>query len=79
MTMLSAILPLPEDFDELGLAGFLRGRATEFVRGRSISLPAPFHSFCGREKRSNDGAAGRHPEDHPRQAEGRRAYPCGGS
>ena len=33
LTMLSAILPLPEDFDELGLAGFLRGRATEFVAG----------------------------------------------
>lgn len=41
MTMLSAILPLPEDFDELGLAGFLRGRATEFVRGRSIAIPVP--------------------------------------
>ena len=37
MTMLSAILPLPEDFDELGLAGFLRGRATEMVRVASIS------------------------------------------
>ncbi len=34
MTMLSAILPLPEDFDELGLAGFLRGRATEFIPGQ---------------------------------------------
>ena len=41
LTMLSAILPLPEDFDELGLAGFLRGRATEFVPGRSIRMPVP--------------------------------------
>ena len=41
LTMLSAILPLPEDFDELGLAGFLRGAPTELVRGRSISLAVP--------------------------------------
>lgn len=41
MTMLSAILPLPEDFDELGLAGFLRGRATELVRARTNGLAVP--------------------------------------
>jgi UbiD family decarboxylase len=39
--MLSAILPLPEDVDELAFAGFLRGAATELVPGRSISLPVP--------------------------------------
>ncbi len=41
LTMLSAILPLPEDFDELGLAGFLRGRATELVRAKSLDLAVP--------------------------------------
>ena len=39
--MLSAILPLPEDMDELAFAGFLRGAATELVPGRSISIPVP--------------------------------------
>ncbi|MBA3554201.1 MAG: UbiD family decarboxylase [Gemmatimonadales bacterium] len=39
--MLAAILPLPEDVDELAFAGFLRGAATELVPGRSISFPVP--------------------------------------
>jgi UbiD family decarboxylase len=39
--MLSAILPLPEDFDELAFAGFLRGAPTELVRGTSVSLEVP--------------------------------------
>jgi 4-hydroxy-3-polyprenylbenzoate decarboxylase len=39
--MLSAVLPLPEDVDELGFAGFLRGSATRLVRGRTIPLAVP--------------------------------------
>ena len=39
--MLSAVLPLPEDVDELAFAGFLRGSATRLVRGRSIPLAVP--------------------------------------
>ena len=39
--MLAAILPLPEDFDELGFAGFLRGAPTELVPGASIGIPVP--------------------------------------
>jgi 4-hydroxybenzoate decarboxylase subunit C len=39
--MLAAILPLPEDVDELAFAGFLRGRPTELVRGSSIGIPVP--------------------------------------
>lgn len=41
ITMLSAVLPLPEDVDELAFAGFLRGAATRLVRGRSIPLAVP--------------------------------------
>ncbi|HSC57958.1 MAG TPA: UbiD family decarboxylase [Gemmatimonadales bacterium] len=41
VTMLSAIFPLPEDFDELGFAGYVRGQATRLVRGRSIALDVP--------------------------------------
>ncbi len=39
--MLAAILPLPEDVDELAFAGFLRGSPTLMVPGRSIGLEVP--------------------------------------
>ena len=41
ITMLAAILPLPEDVDELAFAGFLRGTPTRMVRARSIGLEVP--------------------------------------
>ncbi len=39
--MLSAIMPLPEDVDELAFAGFLRGAAVPLVQARSIGLRVP--------------------------------------
>jgi len=39
--MLAAILPLPEDVDELAFAGFLRGAPVPLVRCRSIQLRVP--------------------------------------
>jgi 4-hydroxy-3-polyprenylbenzoate decarboxylase len=39
--MLAAILPLPEDMDELAFAGFLRGHPTELVRATSLGIPVP--------------------------------------
>jgi 4-hydroxy-3-polyprenylbenzoate decarboxylase len=39
--MLAAILPLPEDVDELAFAGFLRGSATELTPAHSIGLHVP--------------------------------------
>jgi len=42
--LLSAIAPLPEGFDELAFAGLLRGRATEVVRGKTVSLDVPARS-----------------------------------
>jgi 4-hydroxy-3-polyprenylbenzoate decarboxylase len=39
--MLSAILPLPEDVDELAFAGFLRGAPTEMVRARTMDMLVP--------------------------------------
>ncbi len=42
--MLSAILPLPEDFDEIAFAGFLRGRPLPMVRARTIPLLVPAHA-----------------------------------
>ena len=44
VTMLSAIFPLPEDFDELGFAGYVRGAPTRLVRGRSVALDVPAHA-----------------------------------
>lgn len=39
--MLSAILPLPEDMDELAFAGFLRGSATRMVHAASMDMLVP--------------------------------------
>jgi 4-hydroxy-3-polyprenylbenzoate decarboxylase len=39
--MLSAILPLPEDMDELAFAGFLRGAPTRLVQAISIGMQVP--------------------------------------
>lgn len=41
VTMLSAIFPLPEDFDELGFAGYVRGAPTRFAPGRATGLRIP--------------------------------------
>ena len=41
ITMLSAILPLPEDMDELAFAGFLRGAPTRMVRAVSMDMLVP--------------------------------------
>ncbi|MGH7586408.1 MAG: UbiD family decarboxylase [Gemmatimonadales bacterium] len=41
VTMLSAIFPLPEDFDELGFAGYVRGAPTWLVPGRATTLRVP--------------------------------------
>jgi 4-hydroxybenzoate decarboxylase subunit C len=39
--LLATVAPLPENIDEAMFAGFLRGRRTEFVRGRSIGIDVP--------------------------------------
>jgi 4-hydroxybenzoate decarboxylase subunit C len=39
--MLAAILPLPEDVDELAFAGFLRGAPVPMARGRSVDMLVP--------------------------------------
>jgi 4-hydroxy-3-polyprenylbenzoate decarboxylase len=41
LTMLAAILPLPEGMDELSIVGFIRGSATRLVRARTNSLMVP--------------------------------------
>lgn len=39
--MLSAIFPLPEGFDELAVAGWIRGAATPMAKARSLELLVP--------------------------------------
>jgi 4-hydroxy-3-polyprenylbenzoate decarboxylase len=39
--LMATIAALPEGIDEAMFAGFLRKKRTEFVRGRSISVPVP--------------------------------------
>ncbi|PYS54286.1 MAG: 4-hydroxybenzoate decarboxylase [Acidobacteria bacterium] len=41
MLMLSAILPLPEDFDEIAFAGFLRGKGVPMVRAKTLDMMVP--------------------------------------
>jgi 4-hydroxy-3-polyprenylbenzoate decarboxylase len=41
ITMLSGILPLPEDLDEFLFAGFLRREAVELVKCQTVDLEAP--------------------------------------
>ncbi|MFZ5623141.1 MAG: UbiD family decarboxylase [Gemmatimonadota bacterium] len=41
LTMLAAILPLPEGFDELAFVGYIRGAATPLVRAKTIDMLVP--------------------------------------
>ena len=42
--LFATIAALPENMDEAMFAGFLRGKRTTFVRGRSIALDVPAHA-----------------------------------
>jgi 4-hydroxybenzoate decarboxylase subunit C len=39
--MMAAILPLPEDVDEIAFAGFLRGKGVPMVRAKTVDMMAP--------------------------------------
>jgi len=39
--MMAAILPLPEDVDEIGFAGLLRGKSVPMVRAKTIDMMVP--------------------------------------
>jgi len=39
--MMSSILPLPEDVDEIGFAGFLRGKSVPMVRAKTLRMSVP--------------------------------------
>jgi 3-polyprenyl-4-hydroxybenzoate decarboxylase len=39
--MMASILPLPEDVDEIGFAGFLRGKSVPMIRAKSLDMMVP--------------------------------------
>src|SRR5262249_44822320 len=39
--MMAAVLPLPEDVDEIGFAGFLRGKSVPMIRAKTLNLMVP--------------------------------------
>jgi len=39
--LLATVAPLPENIDEAMFAGFLRGKRTEFVKGKTVSIAVP--------------------------------------
>ena len=41
VTVFSAIMPLPEDLDEMMIAGFLRGRPVEMIRCETVDVCVP--------------------------------------
>ena len=42
--LLATVAALPENIDEAMFAGFLRGKRTQFTRGRSIGIDVPAHA-----------------------------------
>ena len=66
LTMMAAILPLPEDFDELAFAGFFRGARTEVVKTIAGDLLVPATAEIIREgyvaphERRSEGPFGDH-------------------
>jgi len=41
LLMMSSILPLPEDVDEIGFAGFLRGKSVPMIRAKTLDVMVP--------------------------------------
>src|SRR5262245_56905503 len=44
--MMAAILPLPEDVDEIGFAGFLRGKSVPMVPAKTIGTMVTVNAEC---------------------------------
>jgi 4-hydroxy-3-polyprenylbenzoate decarboxylase len=44
ITVFCAILPLPEDLDEMMVAGFLRGQPVEMVKCETVDIAVPAHA-----------------------------------
>ena len=53
--MIASILPLPEDMDEISLAGFLRGRSVPMVKARTVGMMVPANAEIVLEGRVRAG------------------------
>jgi len=53
--MMAAILPLPEDVDEIGFAGLLRGRSVPLVRAKTLDMMVPANAEIVLEGRVRAG------------------------
>ncbi len=66
LLMLAAIMPLPEDMDELTFVGLIRGAPTRFTRGRDIPLMVPadaefiLEGYVAAGERRTEGPFGDH-------------------
>lgn len=66
VTVFSAIMPLPEDLDEMMIAGFLRGRPVEMIRCETVDVCVPATSeivlegYVDASERRTEGPFGDH-------------------
>lgn len=66
ITVFSAILPLPEDLDEMMVAGFLRQKPVEMVRCETVDVEVPANAeivlegYVGSDERRVEGPFGDH-------------------
>src|SRR5205807_9312202 len=66
ITVFSAIMPLPDDIDEMMVAGFLRERPVEMVKCETVDVEVPAHAeivlegYVDTDERRTEGPFGDH-------------------
>ena len=66
VTVFSAILPLPEDLDEMMIAGFLREKPVEMVKCETVDVEVPANAEIVLEGYvDTEASAGRRPVRRP--------------
>jgi 4-hydroxy-3-polyprenylbenzoate decarboxylase len=66
ITTFAAIMPLPDDLDEMMIAGFLREKPVEMVKGETVDIEVPAHAeivlegYVDSDERRTEGPFGDH-------------------
>ncbi len=66
ITTFAAIMPLPDDLDEMMIAGFLRGKPVEMVKGETVDIEVPANAeivlegYVDSDERRTEGPFGDH-------------------
>jgi 4-hydroxy-3-polyprenylbenzoate decarboxylase len=66
ITTFAAIMPLPDDLDEMMIAGFLRGKSVEMVKGETVDVEVPANAeivlegYVDSDERRTEGPFGDH-------------------